>query len=70
MAGIALYGDLAETLASSNDVVLSHRLESVKILPPEGYPPHDPLLYGAVTQEAVARAEIQAPARPREMAAY
>lgn len=58
MAGITLYGDLAETLASSDDVVLSHRLESVKILPPEGYPPHDPLLYGAVTQEAIARAEI------------
>lgn len=65
MAGIALYGDLAETLASSSDIVLLHRLESIKILPPDGYPPHDPMLYGTVTQEAVARAEIQAPVRPR-----
>jgi hypothetical protein len=65
MAGIALYGDVAETLMSANDVVLAHRLESVKILPPEGHPPHDPLLYGSITQQAIARAEIQAPRRPR-----
>ena len=65
MAGVALYGDLAETMASSNDVILSHRLESVKILPPDGYPPNDPTLYGYVTQQAVSQAEIQAAARKR-----
>lgn len=65
MAGVVLYGDLAETIASNGDVMLLHRLESVKILPPEGYPPNDPHLYGYVTQQAVARAEIQAYARKR-----
>jgi hypothetical protein len=65
MAGVALYRDLAEIMASNNHVILSHRLESVKILPPGGYPPHDPTLYGYVTQQAVARAEIQASARKR-----
>ena len=65
MAGVVLYGDLAETMASNGDVMLLHRLESVKILPPEGYPPNDPHLYGYVTQQAVARAEIQAYARKR-----
>lgn len=65
MAGVALYGDLAETIASSSNITLSHRLESVKILPPDGYAPNDPNLYGYVTQQAVARAEIQAYARKR-----
>ena len=65
MAGVALYGDLAETIASSSMVILSYRLESVKILPPAGYTPNDPKLYGYVTQQAVARAEIQAYARKR-----
>jgi hypothetical protein len=33
MAGVALYGDLASILESSAQVALTHRLESVKILP-------------------------------------
>jgi len=39
-------------------------LESVKVLPP---PPqaNDPEVYGWVTQQAVARAEVQAPLRNR-----
>ena len=65
MAGVALYGDLAETMASNDDVTLLHRLESVKILPPAGYPPNDPSLYGYVIQQAVARVEIQSHARKR-----
>lgn len=64
IAGIALYGCLTEVLASNQPVVLSHRLESVKILPP---PPgqNDPRDYGPFTIQAVARAEIQAPDRNR-----
>ena len=65
MAGVALYGDLAETMVSNHDIILSHRLESVKILPPVGYPPNDPSLYGYVIQQAVARVEIQSHARKR-----
>jgi hypothetical protein len=64
MAGIALYGpELAEAFASSAPVNLTHRLESVKLLPRRGN--HDPESYGNLTQEAVARAESMAPARRR-----
>ncbi len=63
MSGIAIYGDLQSAFEGTQPIMLTHRLESVKILPPDGQ--NDPDLYGAVTQEAVARAEIQAPARSR-----
>jgi len=63
MAGLALYGDLTEMLASSDIIPLAHCLESVKILPPVGE--NHPDLYGAITEEAIARAEIFAPKRQR-----
>lgn len=63
MAGLALVGDLAEALTSAARVKLRHGLESVKILPPAGSNP--PELYGAITAEAAARVEIQAPNRRR-----
>jgi hypothetical protein len=63
MAGLALYGDLAPVLGGSSPLALRHRLESVKILPPNGQNPPD--LYGAITAEAASRAEIQAPERRR-----
>lgn len=63
MAGLALYGDLREPLRSSLPVQLTHHLESVKILPPHGR--NEPELYGKITAEAIARAEVQAPERQR-----
>lgn len=63
MAGIALYGNLYNALAASSKVYLTHRLESVKILPDQGE--NDPKLYGAITKEAVSRAEISNPKRQR-----
>ncbi len=63
MAGLALYGDLAPVLESTGLVVLRHKLESVKILPPTGT--NDPDLYGAVTAQATALPETQAPVRRR-----
>jgi hypothetical protein len=63
MAGIALYGDLTQVLPSSSPIMLTHRVESVKILPPQGKNP--PELYGAITTEGVARAEITASQRNR-----
>lgn len=63
MAGLAAYGDLTTVLASGAPVILRHRLESVKILPPTGSNP--PELYGALTAQAVARPEINAPTRLR-----
>lgn len=63
MSGLALYGDLLPVLTSNGPVELSHRLELVKILPDRGA--NDPDLYGAITAQSIARAEIVAPFRPR-----
>lgn len=63
MAGLALYGCLTDLLQNHEPVTLRHRLESVKILPDSGQ--NDPDLYGEITVQAVARAEIAAPERPR-----
>lgn len=64
MAGLALYGHELQPLVEGKDNChLATRLESVKILPPRGS--NDPALYGSVTQEGVARAEIAQPHRPR-----
>ena len=63
MAGIALHGPLTEEVMSGDPVALTHRLESVKILPRTGI--NDPELYGDIAQEAIARAETTAPERKR-----
>lgn len=63
MSGIALYGDLVPFLTGAAIVELTHRLESVKILPDRGG--NDPELYGYITATAISRAEITAPERPR-----
>jgi hypothetical protein len=63
MAGLSLYSDLTEMLALANQISLQHRIESVKILPPFGENPTE--LYGEITKECIARAEIFAPNRNR-----
>ena len=68
MAGLSLFGDdLTVVLARNGPVDVRHRLESVKMLHPEGRQ-HDPELYGAVTSECVARPEVTAPHRKRVFA--
>lgn len=57
MAGLAVYGDLTEALASGQTITLSHRLESVKLI--NDADPHAKELYGAVTQECVSRVEVK-----------
>jgi hypothetical protein len=64
MAGLALYGDLGPVLISKARVPLRHRLESVKLFPGPG-DTHAPEVYGAVTQEAAARAQVQSPGTKR-----
>ena len=64
MCRLAIYGDLVPVLNSQGAVVLTHRLESVRILPPTG-DDNDPLLYGAITTESVSRPETVAPNRKR-----
>lgn len=63
MAGVAGFGDLTRYLESNGPIPLSHRLESVKILPPSGQ--NNPELWGYITAQGIARAEIQAPNRKR-----
>ena len=65
MAGLALIGNLTETLASTEPLRIGHRLESVKLLPREGSNIGDARHHGYLTSEAVARPEITAPYRRR-----
>lgn len=64
MAGTAGFGDILELLNGRNRVVVSHSLESAKILPPP--PAANPKqLWGLFTEQGISRAEIQAPHRKR-----
>ena len=65
MAGVLLYYDLKERILSNEEICVPHQLESVKILPPVGE--NDPELYGAVTEQAIALAEIQNPQTNRSI---
>ncbi len=66
MAGIVAYGNLAEALESAEQIELTHRLESLKILP---RPPQQtaPNLWGYIASQAISRAEIQEPDRKRSI---
>jgi hypothetical protein len=63
MAGMALYGDLQQPLGGVGGVQLTHRLETVKILPPAGQ--NRPELYGAITETGMGLAEEGGPGRRR-----
>ncbi|HVW13014.1 MAG TPA: S8 family peptidase [Mucilaginibacter sp.] len=56
MAGLAFFGDLTDIFPGRDRITIYYQLESIKII--ERSRPNDPALYGAITQEAVARAEI------------
>lgn len=64
MAGLAVFGDqLVDYLHNREPFPIAHRLESVRMFR-SGHA-HDPDAWGAVTQESLAKAEIQAPRRAR-----
>ena len=65
MAGLALHGDLIGKLGSTTQFELTHRIESVKLLPPDEFPANDPHSYGPLTKSAVSIAEVQNPDRNR-----
>lgn len=65
MAGLSLHGDLTASLGDGSRPVLTHRLESVKVLPPRGFDANDPKSFGVLTQSATVMPEIVAPARSR-----
>ena len=54
MAGLILHGDLMTSLTDSREHILEHRLESVKILPPNGFDEDKPNSYGVITQMAIS----------------
>ena len=56
MAGLASFGDLTDVFQGAGQVPCTHRIESVKIFNERD--PHDPELYGAVTQESAYRVEV------------
>ncbi|HKK30973.1 MAG TPA: S8 family peptidase [Alphaproteobacteria bacterium] len=65
MAGLALFGNLVPHLAGNDTISLRHRLESVKLLPPRGFPPTEERFYGARTKQAVALPELREHQRAR-----
>jgi Subtilase family len=58
MAGLASLGDLTEAFQVRGPIARTHRIESVKIF--NEHDPHEPELYGAVTQESASRVEVAA----------
>ena len=66
MAGLVLHGDLTSPLASTQAHAVPHRLESVKILPPNGQ--NAAHLYGWVTAQAAAKVEAAGVERRRTFA--
>ncbi|WP_456408232.1 S8 family peptidase [Thiolapillus sp.] len=65
MGGLVLLGDLTPALDSKDDVISSHRLESVKILDRNHSNTGDSRHHGYLTIQAVSRPEISAPKRQR-----
>jgi hypothetical protein len=63
MGGLGAYGDLVHVLPENGPINPSFRLESVKILRRNG--DNEGKLYGALTREAVARAEVNRPGADR-----
>lgn len=61
LAGLVLYGDLEPFMNDTRPVVLTHGVESMKLLPPHGFPPTKPPSYGVVTQGAVSLVEVERP---------
>lgn len=58
-AGLAMFGDLFDALVSTEPIVLGHRIESGRILPPTGV--NDPELYGAITTDTAHKLEQARP---------
>lgn len=61
LAGLALYGDLEPLMNDTRQVRLTHAVESMKLLPPRGFPKTKPPSYGVVTEGAVALVEAERP---------
>ena len=65
IAGLVLYGDLDAHMNGAEPVELRHGVESMKLLPPHGFPATKPPSFGVVTQGAVSQVEIERPVARR-----
>ncbi len=65
MGGVILHNDLFFPFQSGESHNLAHWLESMKILPPSGFPLTEPASYGDVTVGAIAKIELEDPGRVR-----
>lgn len=61
LSGLVLYGDLEPHMNGAQAIHLTHGVESMKLLPPHGFPPTQPPSYGVVTQGAVSGVEAERP---------
>lgn len=61
MAGVAAYGELEKVLRTNNVIDITHKLCSVKILPPKSFDPTQVDLWGEYTSQGISRAEIVNP---------
>lgn len=61
LVGLALHGDLEPLVNDTRPVAMTHGAESMKLLPPRGFPATKPPSYGVVTQGAVSLVEIERP---------
>ena len=61
MGGIAVYNKLEEALASSEEVTVTHKLCSVKVLPRPNQNETPKEFWGDVTDQGISRAEINSP---------
>lgn len=65
MSGVILFSDLTAPLSGTERIEVPFILESVKLIPPMGFPATEPQSYGVITQSSVSVAEINAPDRHR-----
>jgi hypothetical protein len=63
MAGLILFGDLADVFGYNNPIDLKHHLESVRFIDKESQ--HDPQNYGFVTSEAISKVTVLNPRNKR-----
>ncbi|MDF9789367.1 hypothetical protein M2440_000068 [Methylorubrum extorquens] len=61
ITGLIMYGDLEAHMNGAAPVELTHGAESMKLLPPQGFPATKPPSYGVVTQGSVALVEAERP---------
>lgn len=63
VAGLVLYGDMVDALATNTNIRILHGLESFKII--HSRDPNDPELYGAITEFATSAPFVDNPNNPR-----